>query len=79
MLKCTVSRPQGRGGEGMRGKLRDKRTDLKRDRFKRELIERRRTNKRENRISMVWLNQQLEQEEEYQLLEEEELLENKQK
>ncbi len=63
----------------MRGKLRDKRTDLKRDRFKRELIERRRTNKRENRISMVWLNQQLEQEEEYQLLEEEELLENKQK
>jgi hypothetical protein len=63
----------------MRGKLRDKRTDPKRDRFKRELIERRRTNKRENRISMVWLNQQLEQEEEYQLLEEEELLENKQK
>ena len=63
----------------MRGKLRDKRTDLKRDRFKRELMERRRTNKRENRISMVWLNQQLEQEEEYQLLEEEELLENKQK
>lgn len=63
----------------MRGKLRDKRTDLKRDRFKRELIERRRTNKRENRISMVWLNQQREQEEEYQLLEEEELLENKQK
>jgi hypothetical protein len=63
----------------MRGKLRDKRTDLKRDRFKRELIERRRTNKRENRISMVWLNQQLEQEEEYQLLDEEELLENKQK
>ena len=63
----------------MRGKLRDKHTDLKRDRFKRELIERRRTNKRENRISMVWLNQQLEQEEEYQLLEEEELLENKQK
>ena len=63
----------------MRGKLRDKRTDLKRDRFKRELIERRRTNKRENRISMVWLNQQLEQGEEYQLLEEEELLENKQK
>ena len=63
----------------MRGKLRDKRSDLKRDRFKRELMERRRTNKRENRISMVWLNQQLEQEEEYQLLEEEELLENKQK
>lgn len=63
----------------MRGKLRDKRTDLKRDRFKRELIERRRTNKRENRTSMVWLNQQREQEEEYQLLEEEELLEDKQK
>ena len=63
----------------MRGKLRDKRSDLKRDRFKRELMERRRTNKRENRISMVWLNQQLEQEESDQLLEEEELLENKQK
>ena len=63
----------------MRGKLRDKRPDLKRERFKRELIERRRTNKRENRISMVWLNQQLEQEESDQLLEEEELLENKQK
>ena len=63
----------------MRGKLRDKRSDLKRDRFKRELMERRRTNKRENRISMVWLNQQLEQEESDQLLEEEELLKNKQK
>ena len=63
----------------MRGKLRDKRTDLKRDRFKRELMERRRTNKRENRISMLWLNQQLEQEEEYQLLEDEELMENRQK
>ncbi len=63
----------------MRGKLRDKRSDLKRDRFKRELMERRRTNKRENRISMVWLNQQLEQEENDQLLEEEELLESKQK
>ena len=62
----------------MRGKLRDKRTDLKRDRFKRELIERRRTNKRENRISMVWLHQQLEQEKDDLLLDQVELLENKQ-
>lgn len=39
----------------MRGKLRDKRTDTKRDYFKREVIERKRTSKR----SMVaWLDQQ---------------------
>jgi len=68
------SLPQRRGGESMRGKLRDKRADMKRDRFKRELIERRRTNKRENRITMIWLNQQLEQEEDDLLLDEQELL-----
>ena len=62
----------------MRGKLRDKRTDLKRDRFKRELIERRRANKRENRVSLVWLHQQLEQEKDDLLPDEAELLENKQ-
>jgi hypothetical protein len=45
----------------MRGKLRDKRTQNKRDSFKREMIERRRTPRRENR-TMAWLNQQLEEE-----------------
>ncbi len=39
----------GRGGESMRGKLRDKRATGKRDVFKREVIERRRTTKRDNR------------------------------
>jgi hypothetical protein len=37
----------------MRGKLRDKRSDAKRDIFKRDVIERRRTNKRGNRPT-VW-------------------------
>jgi hypothetical protein len=41
----------------MRGKLRDKRSETKRDIFKREVIERRRTNKRDNR-PQVWLNQE---------------------
>jgi hypothetical protein len=49
----------------MRGKLRDKRADLKRDPFKREAVDRRRPlNKRENR-SLAWLNQQLEEEDDY--------------
>ena len=43
----------------MRGKLRDKRVE-KRDNFKRELMERRRINKRDNR-NLTWLNQQLNQ------------------
>ena len=41
----------------MRGKLRDKRTETRRDIFKREVFERRRTNKRDNR-SMLWLSQE---------------------
>lgn len=53
----------------MRGKLRDKRADVKRGPFKREVIDRRRVHKRDNR-SLVWLNQQLE-EEDGNLLEEE--------
>ncbi len=41
----------------MRGKLRDKRSEAKRDIFKRDVIERRRiTNRRDNR-SPIWLNQ----------------------
>ncbi len=56
----------------MRGKLRDKRAELKRDSIKREFIERRRTNKRENR-NLVWQNLQVDQEEEYLLDEDEEV------
>ena len=42
----------------MRGKLRDKqRTTAKREIIKREVIERRRPSKRDNRVA-VWLNQQ---------------------
>ena len=54
----------------MRGKLRDKRADSKRDPFKREVIERRRLNKRDNR-SLSWLNQQPEDEEDNSVIEEE--------
>jgi len=57
----------------MRGKLRDKRMDLKRDSFKRESLERRRPNKRENR-SMALLNLQLDQEEDYLLDKDDEVL-----
>ena len=46
----------------MRGKLRDKRTEAKRDGFKRDILERLRPAKRENR-NLAWLNQQLEEEE----------------
>ncbi len=49
----------------MRGKLRDKRVDLKREPFKRQVVDRRRPlSRRENR-SQVWLNQQLEEEDDY--------------
>ncbi len=49
----------------MRGKLRDKRVDVRRDQFKRETAEHRRpSNRRENR-SLFWLNQQLEEEDGY--------------
>jgi hypothetical protein len=57
----------------MRGKLRDKRVDTKRDNLKRELIERRRTNRRENR-NMTWQNLQVDQEEANLLDEDEEVL-----
>ena len=42
----------------MRGKLRDKRTDARRDRVKRDLLERRRPIKRDNRMVAI-LSQQL--------------------
>ena len=45
----------------MRGKLRDKRSDLKQERINRELIERRRPPKRDSRIKFLHM-QQLEEE-----------------
>ncbi len=57
----------------MRGKLRDKRPEVRRDSFKRELLERRRPAKRDNR-NVTWLHQELDEEEE-DLLEEEETAE----
>ena len=45
----------------MRGKLRDKRTETRRDVFKREIFERRRMNKRDNR-SLAWQLRELEDE-----------------
>ena len=54
----------------MRGKLRDKRTETKRDGFKRDVLERRRPAKRDNR-NVTWLNQEPDEEEDG-LLEEEE-------
>ena len=57
----------------MRGKLRDKRPEVKRDGFKRDLFERRRPVRRDNR-NIIWLNQELDEEEE-DLLEEEETAE----
>lgn len=52
----------------MRGKLRDKRSNLKQERIKRELLERRRPPKRDSRISIMHM-QQLE--EDYQIDDEE--------
>jgi len=45
----------------LRGKLRDKRTETKRDKLKRELMERRRATKRESRtsVAIAWQNQVL--------------------
>lgn len=54
----------------MRGKLRDKRADARQDRFKRDIIERRRQPRRENR-SLTPLNRQLA--EEYQEIDDDEL------
>jgi hypothetical protein len=45
----------------MRGKLRDKRTEARRDIFKREVFERRRLNKRDNR-PLTWQLRELEDE-----------------
>ena len=55
----------------MRGKLRDKRVENKQNRFKREVVERRRPTKRENRNAFL---QTLQWEEDYQLEVPEELL-----
>jgi len=54
----------------VRGKLRDKRADARRDRLKRELKEMRRPGRRENR-NVALLSQQYEEDEDW--LEEEEL------
>ena len=54
----------------MRGKLRDKRTDARRDRIKRDLMERRRPVKRDNRMVAI-LSQQLA--DDYLLVDEEEV------
>jgi hypothetical protein len=63
----------------MRGKLRDKRAETKRDHFKRELMERRRTSKRDNRTIIIQLSQ-LDQDNDFLADEEDELLvENKRK
>jgi hypothetical protein len=50
---------QGRGGDSLRGKLRDKPTNAKQYRLRRELMERRRPAKRENRATNLQ-NQQWE-------------------
>lgn len=60
----------------MRGKLRDKRTDTKRDSFKRDVMERRRPTKRDNRTA-TWLYQQVDQEDDL-LLEEEKVVQQTQ-
>lgn len=60
----------------MRGKLRDKRSNLKQERIKRELLERRRPPKRDSRISIMHM-QQLE--EDYQIDDEEAQLVNAKK
>ena len=54
----------------MRGKLRDKRTETKRDGFKRDVLERRRPVKRDNR-TVTWLDSEPDDEEDELLAEEE--------
>jgi hypothetical protein len=53
----------------MRGKLRDKRTETKHDKLRRELRERRHTTKRESRtaVALAWQNQ-LQLDEDYNYL-----------
>jgi hypothetical protein len=56
----------------VRGKLRDKSATSKRDSIKRELVERRKPNKRDGR-TVIWLNQESDSDDyELDLLEEEE-------
>ena len=45
----------------MRGKLRDKRIDFRHDRIKRELTERRRPPKRESRLTLLHIQELLEE------------------
>jgi hypothetical protein len=45
----------------VRGKLRDKRTDFRQDRIKRELTERRRPPKRESRLTLLHLQELLDE------------------
>jgi hypothetical protein len=59
-----------RGGECVRGKLRDKRADARQDRFKRDIIERRRPARRQN-SALVLLHRQLE--DDYPPIDEDEL------
>jgi len=80
MPTINASLPRWRGGESLRGKLRDKRSELKRDYLKRESLERRRTNKRDNRSLNVQLHQQFAEEDDFLWNEDEDvLLENTQK
>jgi len=61
MSCCPPSDQHGflqRGGECVRGKLRDKRADARQDRFKRDVIERRSPARRDNR-AVALLNRQL--------------------
>jgi hypothetical protein len=76
MPKNNDSLPQWRGGESMRGKLRDKRADTKRDSFKRAMLERRRTNKRDNRV-VVLQSPQFDEEEDLLLEDEKDALAQK--
>ena len=46
----------GRGGETIRGKLRDKRSDSKQKHKKQDEVERRRSPKRESRISIMHIH-----------------------
>jgi hypothetical protein len=67
-----MSQPQRRGGENVRGKLRDKRAIGQRDSVKRELVERRKPTRRDAR-TVLWLNQETDSDEyDLDLLEEDE-------
>ena len=57
----------------MRGKLRDKRTDVRRYKLSRELVERRRGIRRESRaaVALAWQNQLLNEEDYNGLLDDE--------